>query len=276
MSDRSNRKMTAALVQMSCMYRGMLAVRATGIRPIIPGLIPTQFRAFSVRKDPELENNPYFHKYEEKIQKMRSSKPQEFKARLEKCHNSKKEVHGNSKEAEFMNVMEKQLKKRDKLSTGNGKARGFVKNMSLGSILNLELIQDKTGEEIAENEGYEFFVGQWSGHELHFTSLVNIQTHGESAPSQMILYHYPDLKENKGIVLMTAELDPRFITVSQAQCLANQVQLFYGTKKQETFRLVETFNHHPAEFKHMLVIAELEQSGIGTVLMPTSSQKEKH
>ncbi|XP_061681519.1 ATP synthase mitochondrial F1 complex assembly factor 1 isoform X2 [Syngnathoides biaculeatus] len=288
MSDRSNRKMTAALVQMSCMYRGMLAVRATGIRPIIPGLIPTQFRAFSVRKDPELENNPYFHKYEEKIQKMRSSKPQEFKARLEKCHNSKKEVHGNSKEAEFMNVMEKQLKKRDKLSTGNGKARGFVKNMSLGSILNLELIQDKTGEEIAElwmkyyatkdtisavipshtfevivaraqlcsmflfalpqNEGYEFFVGQWSGHELHFTSLVNIQTHGESAPSQMILYHYPDLKENKGIVLMTAELDPRFITVSQAQCLANQVQLFY----------------------------ELEQSGIGTVLMPTSSQKEKH
>ncbi|XP_061681521.1 ATP synthase mitochondrial F1 complex assembly factor 1 isoform X4 [Syngnathoides biaculeatus] len=274
MSDRSNRKMTAALVQMSCMYRGMLAVRATGIRPIIPGLIPTQFRAFSVRKDPELENNPYFHKYEEKIQKMRSSKPQEFKARLEKCHNSKKEVHGNSKEAEFMNVMEKQLWM--KYYATKDTISAVIPSHTFEVIVARAQLCSMFLFALPQNEGYEFFVGQWSGHELHFTSLVNIQTHGESAPSQMILYHYPDLKENKGIVLMTAELDPRFITVSQAQCLANQVQLFYGTKKQETFRLVETFNHHPAEFKHMLVIAELEQSGIGTVLMPTSSQKEKH
>jgi len=60
-------------------------------------------------------------------------------------------------------------------------------------------------------------------------------------------------------------------TVHLAQCLANQVQLFYGTQRQETYRLVETFNHHPAEFKHMLVIAELEQSGLGSVAAPGGS-----
>lgn len=53
-----------------------------------------------------------------------------------------------------------------------------------------------------------------------------------------------------------------FQTVHQAQCLANQVQLFYGTQRLETFQLVENFNHQPEEFKHMSVIAELEQSGI--------------
>nr|XP_061791206.1 ATP synthase mitochondrial F1 complex assembly factor 1 [Nerophis lumbriciformis] len=314
MLDNNDGNMAAALVQMTCMYRGMLAVRATGIRPLIPGLVPAHFRAFSMRKEPELEDNPYYNKYQEKIQKMRSSRSQEFKARMEKRHESKKEILGSSNQADFVRVVEQQLDKRDKLAADNGTSGGFTKNKSLGSILNLELIQDKTGEEIAElwrnyyatkdtisaviprrtyeiiatraqscpmflyalpqNEGYEFFVGQWSSHELHFTSLINIQTHGESAPSQVILYHYPDLKENKGIVLMTAELDPKFLTVQQAQCLANQVQLFYGTKRQETFRLVETFNHHPAEFKHMSVIAELEQSGIGNALTSTSSNKE--
>lgn len=54
-----------------------------------------------------------------------------------------------------------------------------------------------------------------------------------------------------------------FQTVHEAQCLANQVQLFYAAQRHETFQLVETFNHRPAEFRHMSVIAELEQSGIG-------------
>ncbi|XP_072245058.1 ATP synthase mitochondrial F1 complex assembly factor 1 isoform X2 [Leuresthes tenuis] len=210
-----------------------------------------------------------------------------------------------------MTPVDPELEKRDKMAAGDGTSGGFTKNKTLGSILNLEMIEDNTGEEIAElwmkyystqdtisavipsdiyeviirrsqscpmflyalpqKEGYEFFVGQWSRHELHFTSLINIQTLGENAPSQLILYHYPDLKEEKGIVLMTAEMDPKFMTVHLAQCLANQVQLFYGTQRQETYRLVETFNHHPAEFKHMLVIAELEQSGLGSVATPGGS-----
>lgn len=64
-------KMAAAMVQMACLYRGMLAVRAAGIRPLIPGLVPSQLRAFSIKKEPALEENPYYNKYEEKIRKLR-------------------------------------------------------------------------------------------------------------------------------------------------------------------------------------------------------------
>lgn len=305
MCENSDGKMAAALVQMSCWYRGMLAVRATGIRPLIPGLVPSQFRTFSVKKEPELEENPYYNKYQEKILKLRSSKPQEFKTRLEKAHEVKRQPLGHSKQAEFIKLMEQELENRGKQADGSG---GFTKDKTLGSMLNLNMIQDKSGEEIGEiwmtyhvtkdtvsavipdqifevifnraklcpmflyalpqKEGYEFFMGQWAGHQLHFTSLINIQTMGEHAPSQLILYHYADLQKDKGVVLMTAERDPKFITVHQAQCLANQVQLFYGTKRQETFRLVETFNHKPADFKHMSVIAELELSGVGPIVNP--------
>uniref|UniRef100_A0A8C2WUM3 ATP synthase mitochondrial F1 complex assembly factor 1 n=2 Tax=Cyclopterus lumpus TaxID=8103 RepID=A0A8C2WUM3_CYCLU len=303
--------MAAAIVQMSCLYRGMLAVRTTGIRTLIPGIVPAQFRAFSLRREPELDENPYFSKYQDKIQRLRSAKPQEYKTRIENRHEAKKDVLGHSKQAEFVRLMEQELENKDKVAASDGASGAFTKNKTLGSILNLELIGDKTSEEVAElwmkyystkdtisaviptqmyevmlsrsksckmflyalpqKEGYEFFLGQWSGHELHFTSLINVQILGENAPSQLILYHYPDLKDEKGVVLMTAELDPKFITVHQAQCLANQVQLFYGTQRQETFRLVETFNHHPADFKHMLLIAELEQSGLGSAVAPGGS-----
>uniref|UniRef100_H2MCY5 ATP synthase mitochondrial F1 complex assembly factor 1 n=1 Tax=Oryzias latipes TaxID=8090 RepID=H2MCY5_ORYLA len=296
--------MSAAVVQMSCRYRGMLAVRAAGIRTLMPGLVPAQFRAFSVRKEPELEENPFYNKYQEKIQMLRSAKPQEFKARLEKRQEAKKEVLGHSKQAEFVRFMEQEVKHLHGNLDQSATFLSFFGFPTLSSILNLQMIEDKTGEEVAElwmkyysskdtisaaippasficlcchgylspqflyalprKEGYEFFVAQWSGHELHFTSLINVQTLGENAPSQLILYHYPELKERKGVVLMTAEMDSKFVTVQEAQCLANQVQLFYGTQRQETYRLVETFNHHPADFKHMSVIAELEQSGLGS------------
>ncbi|KAK3561937.1 hypothetical protein QTP86_019060, partial [Hemibagrus guttatus] len=295
------KKMAAVMVQMACLYRGMLAVRAAGIRPLIPGLVPNQLRAFSVIKEPELEENPYYSKYEEKIRKLRSTKPQEFKARLEKCSEIKKEPVGNSKQADFIKLMEQEKDKGNK--TGSG---GFTKNKTLDSILNLDMVKDKSGPEIEElwmnyfstkdtisavipgstfekiinravlcptflyalprKQGYEFFLGQWAGQELHFTSLINVQTLGENAPSQLILYHYSDLKQDKDIVVMTAEMDSKFITVHEAQCLANQVQLFYAAQKHETFQLVEMFNHRPAEFKHMSVIAELEQSGLGQTL----------
>ncbi|XP_063057029.1 ATP synthase mitochondrial F1 complex assembly factor 1 [Engraulis encrasicolus] len=301
MSDREG-NMAAAMVQLSCLYRGMIAVRATGIRPGIPGLVPQQFRAFSVKKpEPELDENPYYSKYEEKIRKLRSAKPQEFNARLEKRAERKPEPMGHSKQAEFVKHMEDEAERQRKLK---GDSAGFTKDKTLSSILNLEMVTDMSAEEIGklwmqyfstkdtisavipraafelihgraktcptflyavpQQEGYEFFVGQWAGNELHFSSLINVQTHGETAPSQLILYHYTDLMEDKGIVLMTAELDTKFVGVHQSQCLANQVQLFYGSQRQETFQLVETFNHKPSDFKHMSVIAELEQSGIGS------------
>ncbi|XP_038649946.1 ATP synthase mitochondrial F1 complex assembly factor 1 isoform X2 [Scyliorhinus canicula] len=121
--------------------------------------------------------------------------------------------------------------------------------------------------------GYEFFVGQWSATELHFSSLINLQSLGANSPSQLIIYHYPDLKKEKGIVLLTAELDTTFLNVQEAQCLANEAQLFYATDCQKIYNLVEMFNHKPSDFKHMSVVAEIEQHGIGASLMGNQSVK---
>ncbi|NXQ22623.1 ATPF1 factor, partial [Peucedramus taeniatus] len=251
-----------------------------------------------------LEENPFYGKYRHKIQELRRSSPDVFESRMEKRSEVKKQPVGHSKQGEFIRCMEEKAKGLgSKASKG-----GFTKDKTLDSILNVEMVKEKSAEEITQiwnqyfsakdtvyavipadkfdlmwkraqkcpsflyalprKEGYEFFVGQWSGTELHFTSLINVQTQGETAPSQLVLYHYPDLQKEKGIVLMTAERDSKFLVVHDAQCLASQVQLFYATDRSETYALVETFNHRSSDFKYMSVIAELEQSGLGRELRP--------
>uniref|UniRef100_A0A8C4JQL8 ATP synthase mitochondrial F1 complex assembly factor 1 n=1 Tax=Dromaius novaehollandiae TaxID=8790 RepID=A0A8C4JQL8_DRONO len=256
-----------------------------------------------------LEDNPFYGKYRHKIQELRRSSPDVFESRMEKRNEVKKQPVGYSKQTEFIKCMDE---KAEALGTKSSKAR-FIKDKTLDSILHVEMVKEKSAEEIKQiwnqyfsakdtvyavipvsnsvvlmhsrgqceklsflflyalprKEGYEFFVGQWSGTELHFTSLINIQTQGETAPSHLVLYHYPELQKEKGIVLMTAEMDSKFLVVHEAQCLANQVQLFYATDRSETYELVEIFNHRPNEFKYMSVIAELEQSGLGRGLSPS-------
>ncbi|XP_074077615.1 ATP synthase mitochondrial F1 complex assembly factor 1 [Macrotis lagotis] len=300
-----------AVLQVAGLYRGLCAVRsrALGSGPGLGLVGSEQLRLFSVRRgagsgEAELETNPYYDKYREKIQQLRRSDPAAFESRLEKRDELRKQPLGHSKQADFIKCVEQ----KEALGKQSSK-RGFTKDKTLSSIFNLEMVKDKTGEEIQQiwkqyfstkdtvyavipaetfdliwsraqkcpsflcalprREGYEFFVGQWSGAELHFTALINIQTRGEAASSQLILYHYPELKEEKGIVLMTAEMDSTFLKVPEAQCIANQVQLFYATDRQETYGLVETFNFRPNEFKYMSVIAELEQSGLAAELRPS-------
>ncbi|NXJ64031.1 ATPF1 factor, partial [Rostratula benghalensis] len=257
-----------------------------------------------------LEENPFYGKYRQKIQELRRSSPDVFESRMEKRSEVKRQPVGYSKQGEFIKCMEEKARWifiTEGVGTKTSKG-GFTKDKTLDSILNVEMVKEKSAEEIKQiwnqyfsakdtvyavipaekfdlmwkraqkcpsflyalprKEGYEFFVGQWSGTELHFTSLINIQTQGETAPSQLVLYHYPELQEEKGIILMTAEMDSKFLVVHEAQCLANQVQLFYATDRSETYELVETFNHRPNEFKYMSVIAELEQSGLGRGLRP--------
>ncbi|XP_030809176.1 ATP synthase mitochondrial F1 complex assembly factor 1 isoform X2 [Camarhynchus parvulus] len=202
-----------------------------------------------------LEENPFYGKYRHKIQELRRSNPDVFESRMEKRSEVKKQPVGHSKQGEFIRCMEE---KAEGLGSKALKG-GFTKDKTLDSILNVEMVKEKSAEEITQiwnqyfsakdtvyavipadkfdlmwkraqkcpsflyalprKEGYEFFVGQWSGTELHFTSLINVQTQGETAPSQLVLYHYPDLQKEKGIVLMTAEMDSKFLVVHDAQCL---------------------------------------------------------
>ncbi|XP_012504472.1 PREDICTED: ATP synthase mitochondrial F1 complex assembly factor 1 isoform X2 [Propithecus coquereli] len=294
-----------AVLQVAGLYRGLCAVRS---RALGLGLVsPAQLRVFPVRRgsggpeggtdgsgvgaEAELEANPFYDRYRDKIQQLRRSDPAAFESRLEKRSEFRKQPVGRSRQGDFIKCVEQ---KTDALGK-QPMSRGFTKDKTLSSIFNIEMVKEKTAEEIKQEEkfdliwnraqscptflcalprreGYEFFVGQWTGTELHFTALINIQTRGEAAASQLILYHYPELKEEKGIVLMTAEMDSTFLNVAEAQCIANQVQLFYATDRKETYGLVETFNLRPNEFKYMSVIAELEQSGIGAELKCAQNQ----
>ncbi|XP_028368864.1 ATP synthase mitochondrial F1 complex assembly factor 1 [Phyllostomus discolor] len=309
-----------AVLQLAGLYRGLCAVRSRA-----PGLglvAPAQLRVFPVRCGSrlpsggadgssigdELEANPFYDRYRDKIQQLRRSDPAAFESRLEKRSEFRKQPVGHSRQGDFIKCVEEKTNTSGKQPLSGG----FTKDKTLSSIFNIEMVKDKTGDEIKQiwqqyfaakdtvyavipeekfdliwtraqscptflcalprREGYEFFVGQWSGTELHFTALINIQTRGEAAASQLILYHYPELKEEKGIVLMTAEMDSTFLNVAEAQCIANQVQLFYATDRKETYRVVETFNFRPNEFKYMSVIAELEQSGLGAELKCAQNQ----
>ncbi|KAG8236047.1 hypothetical protein J437_LFUL015649 [Ladona fulva] len=99
---------------------------------------------------------------------------------------------------------------------------------------------------------------QLSGNEAHFTSLINYQAYKENAPECLTITHYPELLNEKGIVLMRGEFDKNVLNVNEALCLANQMQLYYGKDDEKRDRLLERFTNAPEDFKHMDLIAELE------------------
>lgn len=72
------------------------------------------------------------------------------------------------------------------------------------------------------------------------------------------MIHYTDLKDSKGIVLMKGEYDKNVIDAKEAQCLANQLQLYYTQDDPNKIRLLEIFTNKPDEFKHMDLIKEIE------------------
>ncbi|XP_047728007.1 ATP synthase mitochondrial F1 complex assembly factor 1 isoform X2 [Prionailurus viverrinus] len=277
-----------AVLQVAGLYRGLCAVRS---RALGLGLVsPAQLRVFPVRRGSgrpaggadgsgagtELEANPFYDRYRDKIQQLRRSDPAAFESRLEKRSEFRKQPVGHSRQGDFIKCVEQKTDPLGKQPV----SRGFTKDKTLSSIFNIEMVKDKTAEEIRQI-WQQYFAAKDTVYavipeekfDLIWTRAQSCPTtRGDAAASQLVLYHYPELKEEKGIVLMTAEMDTTFLNVAEAQCIANQVQLFYATDRKETYELVETFNFRPNEFKYMSVIAELEQSGLGTELKCAQNQ----
>lgn len=111
---------------------------------------------------------------------------------------------------------------------------------------------------LPRENGYEFILTQFAGTEVHMTPLLWYQTHRENAPECMTIAHFLELKESKDIVLMRGQFDTKSISAQEAQCLANQLRLYYTNKCQTRLNLLKTFNQRPDEFKHMDVIKQLE------------------
>lgn len=57
---------------------------------------------------------------------------------------------------------------------------------------------------------------------------------------------------------MRAEFDSKVISVQEALCLINQLQLYYSQDDLSKLNLLEKFTKEPERFEHMDVIKELE------------------
>uniref|UniRef100_A0A2K6FDH5 ATP synthase mitochondrial F1 complex assembly factor 1 n=1 Tax=Propithecus coquereli TaxID=379532 RepID=A0A2K6FDH5_PROCO len=243
-----------AVLQVAGLYRGLCAVRS---RALGLGLVsPAQLRVFPVRRgsggpeggtdgsgvgaEAELEANPFYDRYRDKIQQLRRSDPAAFESRLEKRSEFRKQPVGRSRQGDFIKCVEQ---KTDALGK-QPMSRGFTKDKTLSSIFNIEMVKEKTAEEIKQI---------W---QQYFAAKDTV---------------YAVIPEEKfDLIWNRAQSCPT--NVAEAQCIANQVQLFYATDRKETYGLVETFNLRPNEFKYMSVIAELEQSGIGAELKCAQNQ----
>lgn len=71
------------------------------------------------------------------------------------------------------------------------------------------------------------------------------------------MVYYNELND-KDVILMRAEYDKNVINVQEAQCLANQFQLYYAQDNKSKLLLLEKFTKDPTSFQHMDVIKELE------------------
>lgn len=113
-----------------------------------------------------------------------------------------------------------------------------------------------------DGSGYEFVLSQFVGDQCHMTPLASYQLHGSEAPACLALTYWTQLasRENGGVVLMSGEYDAKVVGPTEAQCLVNQLQLYYGGNELKKKLLLWNFNREPRSFKHEMLIREFEAS----------------
>jgi len=261
----------------------------------------------------KLQKNPYFDKYADKIAKLQKTSPEEFMNRLTAMEEAGKKADkaGGSGPVEEKGFSMPTKPKATPCSQGQGVSQ--LSEKSLSSLMKVELLADKTKQEVGDiwrqyhankdavaavipadmwasmtalfeehktflfplprKEGYEFVVVQFQGKEAHFTTLINYQAYKENAPECLTIVHYTELADTKGIVLMVGEFDKNFLTIQEAQCLANYVEMFYCNPSVEKRDLMDTFTHRPEQFKHADLIAQIENVSLLTAAPTTAAAK---
>ncbi|CAK1543718.1 unnamed protein product [Leptosia nina] len=237
-----------------------------------------------------LKNNPYFEKYSDRIAALQKQSPEEFLKRLETQRKTREQRNVDKVDTrKFSSV----LNPKENLNS-NAK----VEDKKLDEIFRTDLVRDKESSEIQliweeyhknkqvicatipskiykdmrkrmtdnptflfplpRSQGFEFIMCQSYGHSVHFTPLLAYQVHKENAPECLTMTHYIEL-DDKGIVLMRGEYDKNVLDGQEAQCLANQFQMYYNGKDKEKLQLLLSFTKSPQSFKHMDLIAQLEK-----------------
>ncbi|XP_015182314.1 PREDICTED: ATP synthase mitochondrial F1 complex assembly factor 1 [Polistes dominula] len=251
------------------------------------------FMASRTKTDRVLENlksNPYFDKYAKKIAELQLINPELLEERIEK----QEQKMQKKKETQEQDRNLYQAKAKAEVLQPSP-----IKEARLSDIMNIDMIKGKTKEEIGEiwmeyhkqkdyicaiieseqyerilgygskyplfllplprKQGYEFFLSQFQGNKVYMTSLLWYQTHKENAPECLTLTHYTEFKDSRGIVLMRGEFDLNFLNCHEAQCLTNELQLYYIGKNSQRLKLLETFNNNPNNFKYNDLINQLEK-----------------
>lgn len=238
----------------------------------------------------ELEKNSYYQKYADKIAKIQQTSPEEFLSKVDRLEKAK--TRPKNTEPGVDSKYSQLLKPKQPLAEA-GSAQ-----MPLDKVMKMELIEGKTTDEIKQiweeyhlkknfiaavipaedyeelekrgrqyptflfalprSQGYEFVMSQFDANTIHFTPLLYYQVHKENAPECLTIAHYTELKENKGIVLMRGEYDKNVIDIKGAQCLANQLLLYYVRPSEEKLAILEKFTKKPDDFKHMELIRQIE------------------
>ncbi|RVE50052.1 hypothetical protein evm_005258 [Chilo suppressalis] len=240
----------------------------------------------------DLQGNPYYEKYSARIAALQKTSPEKFLQRVEQQQNTKEK----EKKTKFASVDTRQfsssLNPKESL-----KDNAPVKENKLEDIFKIDLVKDKDSVEIQtiweeyykrkevisatipkevytqlqmnmkkfptflfplpRSQGYEFIMCQNFGHTVHFTPLLAYQVHKENAPECLTVIHYTELAD-KGIILMKGEYDKNVLNGKEAQCLANQFQIYYNGNDQNKLEMLEKFTKRPDDFKHMELISELE------------------
>ncbi|KAL0269476.1 UNVERIFIED_CONTAM: hypothetical protein PYX00_007190 [Menopon gallinae] len=238
----------------------------------------------------ELRTNPYYEKYADKIANLQQISPEELKEKMENLQKKKKPVKVEMKERPYSSAPAEGKPQLHETQHVNRKR--------LDDVMKTELLRDKSADEIKDiwldyhktkdgiagvvpkevykimeergrefstfllpvprSQGYEFIMCQFLGNEVHFTPLIAYQTHKENAPECLTMTFYTDLIEEKSIVLMKGEYDSNILNCQEAQCLANELQLYYSQNSERRINLLKKFTYSPNEFNHMDLIAELE------------------
>ncbi|XP_055380988.1 ATP synthase mitochondrial F1 complex assembly factor 1 [Condylostylus longicornis] len=236
----------------------------------------------------EMKNkNPYYEKYASKIAKLQQTSPQEFLERVDKVSQASNPI--KSTERNYSEL----LKPKMPSSTTTE-----VAHKKLSDIMKLELLEDKNVDDVKHiwleyhknkdviaavltndqydtlikrgklhpvfllplprSEGYEFIMLQFAANTVHFTPLLAYQVHHENAPECLNMIFYTEMKD-KGLVLMRGEFDHQVLSPQEAQCLANELQLYYSSDDPARSKLLENFTRKPDSFKHMDLIKQLEE-----------------
>jgi len=245
-------------------------------------------------EEESLKDNPFYAKYEGKIKQLKDSGVYE----PPKAYYNKALMREAAEWKQKIQEMEKKLvekKKEDNKVAGlklPAKLDGLMRTDRLGDVSAEDLgkvwtkywsdrstvsaiinadVYDAMSPRMREfpvfiyplprEQGYEFYMSQFTEHHSFFTSLINYQMNGEDAPWQLCFKMYPELKESHGVILMAGEFDGNALNLMEAQFLAQLQQLFYANPTERRVELLRNFNHFPDSFKHMDVVKEVESGG---------------